>query len=292
MNDPVLGPGTARPGPPYDGEVLSGGNTGHVVRVGDTVRRQYGHWTPAVHALLAHLEGGGFDAAPRALGTDEHGREVVSFLEGAVGTLGPHPLAPPFRTQGACRAIGMWIRAFHEAQAGFTPDPTLPWRLVTGRALRPGEVMVHHDVGTYNTVLRGDGSFAVIDFDFAAPGDPVEDLAYALWTWTPLWDDREAVRRELGDDSLATARAKFAALLDGYGADADQRARVPGAVLTCMQEHATALEELAAAGDPAFVALVEQGTPARVRRDAAWFRAHQDWFTDSPPAEFEALARP
>ena len=36
---------------------LSGGNvTAGVVRVGDTVRRPVGAWTPAVHNLLQHLE--------------------------------------------------------------------------------------------------------------------------------------------------------------------------------------------------------------------------------------------
>ena len=79
--------------------------------------------------------------------------------------------------------------------------------------------------------------------------------------------------------SALPARARFSALLDGYGADPDQRTRVPAAVLACMHDHAAALEELAEAGEPAFVALVEQGTPARVRRDAAWFRDHHQRLT-------------
>jgi len=41
-------------------------------------------------------------------------------------------------------------------------------------------VVVHQDVGTYNTVLRADGTFAVIDFDFAAPGRPVGWRAHFL----------------------------------------------------------------------------------------------------------------
>ena len=36
---------------------LAGGNLGGAVRVGDTVRRPVGPWTPAVHALLGHLAG-------------------------------------------------------------------------------------------------------------------------------------------------------------------------------------------------------------------------------------------
>ena len=65
---------------------LLGGNTSTVVRVGDTVRRNAGPWTPAVHALLRHLERVGFNGSPRALGMDERGREVISFVEGECGS--------------------------------------------------------------------------------------------------------------------------------------------------------------------------------------------------------------
>jgi hypothetical protein len=59
---------------------LEGGNaSGGVVRTGDTVRRPAGPWTPAVHALLGHLRAAGFPGAPRPLGLDEHGREVLTF---------------------------------------------------------------------------------------------------------------------------------------------------------------------------------------------------------------------
>lgn len=259
-------------------EVLDGGNTGVVVRVGDTVRRQAGHWTPAVHALLHHLESVGFDAAPRALGTDEQGREVAAYVQGVAGTLGPQPLAPEFQTLDACRAIGAWLRAFHDAQAGFEPDPALPWRMVPGRLLRHGEVVVHQDVGTYNTVLRPDGTFAVIDFDFAAPGERVEDLGYALWSWTPLWGERAAVEREMGEVTMADRLHKFAAILEGYAADADLRARIPDAVLARMGAQSRTLEELAAQGDPAFVRMVADGHAERPRGDAEWFAAKRDLF--------------
>jgi len=55
---------------------LSGGNTSAVVRVGETVRRSTGHWTPAVHGVLRHLERAGFEGSPRVLGraTIEDGR--------------------------------------------------------------------------------------------------------------------------------------------------------------------------------------------------------------------------
>ena len=50
---------------------LHGGNVSTVSRLGDTVRRNSGPWTPAVHALLRHLEKVGFTGSPHALGMDD-----------------------------------------------------------------------------------------------------------------------------------------------------------------------------------------------------------------------------
>jgi hypothetical protein len=64
---------------------LAGGDvTEGVVRVGNTVRRPVGPHSPLVHALLAHLEYTGFTGAPRFLGIDGSGREVLSYIDGEV----------------------------------------------------------------------------------------------------------------------------------------------------------------------------------------------------------------
>jgi hypothetical protein len=64
-------------------EVLTGGNMTAVVRVGDTVRRTAGPWTPTVHAFLRHLRAAGFDLVPEPLGLDGQGREILTLLPGA-----------------------------------------------------------------------------------------------------------------------------------------------------------------------------------------------------------------
>jgi hypothetical protein len=252
-------------------EVLHGGNTSVVMRVGDTVRRPRGHWTPAVHALLAHLKSAGFGDVPTILGIDDRGREVLSLVTGEVGLLDPGCLLPPwFRTAEACMAIGDWLRRFHDAQRGFTPDPALPWRLHAGRALRLGEVLVHHDAAPYNTIRRADGGLTVIDWDFCAPGDPLEDLAFSAWQWIPLWADKAAVARGHGGAMTAPEAArKLAALADGYDASADQRSRLTDACLHQMTKHADDVEAMADT-DPAFARLVELGIPRNARRDAEW----------------------
>ena len=144
---------TSAAGTPSE-ETLHGGNTNVVVRVGDTVRRQTGRWTPAVHALLAHLQSVGFADAPTVLGIDDQGRENLPFVIGEVGNFDPDRLPDCFRTIDACMAIGDWLRRFHDAQRGFEPDVNLPWRLVPGRSLNTGEVVVHHDSAPYNTIRR------------------------------------------------------------------------------------------------------------------------------------------
>src|SRR5205807_1326107 len=64
-----------------DGELLTGGRTTPgVVRIGNAVHRPVRAWTTTVHAVLRHLERAGFPEAPRVLGFDDRGREVLSYL--------------------------------------------------------------------------------------------------------------------------------------------------------------------------------------------------------------------
>src|SRR3954447_380457 len=67
-----------------DGTHLEGGNVGGAVRIGHTVRRPTGQWTPAVHRLLGHLRGTGLASVPQVLGLVERGREILSYLPGHV----------------------------------------------------------------------------------------------------------------------------------------------------------------------------------------------------------------
>jgi hypothetical protein len=255
-------------------ERLDGGNTTVVVRVGDTVRRPVGPWTPAVHDLLGHLESVGFAGAPRVLGIDDSDREVLEFVPGEVGTLSPsRPLPAWFRTPAACWQVGRWIRDFQAAQEGFAPDPDRPWRRAAGTALGPGQVIVHHDVSPYNTVRRPDGSLVVLDWDFARPGDRIEDLAWAAWRWTPLlagsrWRAEYGV--DVEEDLTQHRRENLAALLDGFGPSADQRAALPDAITRQMVSHATDLEDMARS-DEAFADLVERDYARAARADAQWW---------------------
>lgn len=168
---------------------LHGGNVSTVVRVGDTVRRNAGPWTPSVHALLRHLEYVGFTGAPRALGMDERNREVLSYLEGECGE---YPLAPHWVTDEALVTVATMLRMFHDAQYGFTPPPGAVWRSF-GPPPPDTEVICHHDAAPHNVIWRPDGTLGLIDFDLASPGARIYDVAYAAWTWVPIFSDRDSI---------------------------------------------------------------------------------------------------
>ena len=108
-------------------EPLPGGNvsTG-VVRIGDTVRRPAGPHTPAVHALLSYLHAAGFEGAPRPLGIDDRGREVLTFIPGAVPWPDRFDLLEP--RQRLARAARL-IRDFHDAVAGFVVPAGAWWQM-------------------------------------------------------------------------------------------------------------------------------------------------------------------
>ncbi|MET7906550.1 hypothetical protein ABZS86_35910 [Streptomyces sp. NPDC005355] len=52
------------------------------MRIGDEVHRPVQPWTPAVHAVLRHLEAVGFSGAPHVLGMDAQGRGLLTHLVG------------------------------------------------------------------------------------------------------------------------------------------------------------------------------------------------------------------
>jgi hypothetical protein len=66
--------------------VLTGGDMTPVVRVGETVRRTAGPWTPTIHTFMRHLRASGFRCVPEPLGMDERGREIISLVPGAPAT--------------------------------------------------------------------------------------------------------------------------------------------------------------------------------------------------------------
>jgi Ser/Thr protein kinase RdoA (MazF antagonist) len=188
-------------------QVLTGGNVaGLVVRVGDTVRKPVTPATPAVTALLRHLNEVGFTGAPRVYGLDDVGRQVLEYIPGSTvhGPLSDREL----------RHVGWLIREFHDAAADFVAPADSLWDV----AIAPdrADLVCHHDLAPWNLVVDGD-RWVFIDWDGAGPGSRLWDLAYATHGFVPLSPD--------GDPAVDAPRLR--ALADGYDLDERQRHELP-----------------------------------------------------------------
>jgi aminoglycoside phosphotransferase (APT) family kinase protein len=193
-------------GPP---EADPGGGLTEVTQIGDTVRRQAGVWTPAVQALLVYLHSVGFRAAPRPLGRDEQGREVLEFVAGC----------GPTHSDDELVRVAETIAALHEATRSFTPPPDARWQFMVG-APRIGEVICHNDLSPDNTIYHPTGTpRAFIDWDLAAPSPPIWDLAWAAYRFVPLYDD--ATCQRLGYP-IPSRPHRLRLLCDTYGIDDPQ----------------------------------------------------------------------
>lgn len=193
---------------------LTGGNVAAgVVRVGDTVRRPAGPWTPAVHALLDHLWSVGFRGAPRPLGIDDQGREVLTFVPGTVPWPAHFDLLEP---RERLARVGRLLRDLHDAAAGFTPPPDARWNVLI--PADRDEQIVHHDPAPWNLVV-GD-RWALIDWDSAGPGSRLWDVAYAVHGFVPLSAHADWQRADAGP--------RLRAFADAYGlTEAQRRELVP-----------------------------------------------------------------
>lgn len=145
--------------------VLRGGQVNSVVRVEDTVRRTGGSGRSLQHALFAHLAARGFDAAPRFLGHDEQGREMLTYLPGHV------PVGEGDFSDRQLGNAARLLRAYHDATVDFAPVQAAG-----------AEVMCHNDWTPANTVMTDGMPTGMIDFDTARPGTRLWDLTYSVWT--------------------------------------------------------------------------------------------------------------
>lgn len=226
---------------PGSGEiVLHGGNTNTVVRVGDTVRRTSGPWTATVHSLLRQLEVAGFDAAPRVVGVDSRGREVLSFIDGDTVA---YPMPRFVWSDATLVQVGQLLRRYHDLTAtmAFPKATWRPYAVVAG----PSEVICHCDWGPYNAVFRDGRIVAMIDWDFARPGSRLADIAYAAYTWVPMKSADEY--RSQGTPDVEQGR-RLRLLCDAYGLD--DRAGVVPALATRLRGLTEWVEALASAGAP------------------------------------------
>ena len=259
-------------------EILPGGRTDGAVRIGDVVHKQAAPWTPTVHALLRHLEQAGVDGVPRALGFDEQGRQMLTYLPGEmIGDRDPWPAWA--WADSTLVQVGQWMRRVHDATATFVPPPDECW--FTGRTMQPGMIVGHQDVAPYNAVMDGGRLAGFFDWDIAFPSPREEDLGFAALLWVPLTAPEAG--EQPGADDIRDRSRRLHLFLDAYGYDGDREA-FGAVVVERARRQAGTIRDMAEAGDRAAIALLP--IAGRLEQSASFVEALPGgfWTPERAPA--------
>ncbi len=227
-------------------------------RVGDTIRCRPAVRPDYARRLLQFLAEAGFDAAPRFLGVDEAGCDILSYAEGVT----PEGLNWGRWTDDQFVTGFRLLRQLHDLTAGtaFAED---------------AEVACHNDFAPPNLVFRADLPAVLIDWEWAAPGTRRHDLAHAIWQWTNFRDGAVDF-----DEQVRRVRL----LLNAYGTGP-----YPGMVddIVARQNEWLDLAEQGAHGTVAFLGR----SPAYWAAVQDWVAAEREWWAlNGPPIEAAIVA--
>jgi len=261
--------------------LLGGDVSDGLVRRGQTVRRPRGDHSPAVEAYLLHLDRAGFVRAPRFLGIDAAGREVVTFVEGEWGGRPPSPWA---LDEGVLEQLGQWQRALHDVSQHVVLPDGVTW---PERTQFPGvpdvfevpDVVGHNDVTIENTVFTQapDGRrelAAVIDFDLAGPTTRLLDVATTLLYWAPLGPP---AARAHGMASLDAPR-RTRILTEAYGLDRADRLALLDTVAARFARSWHSMRHAALTRGGGWQRMWDEGVGEKIRENEAWFTAERSAF--------------
>ncbi|MGD6844982.1 phosphotransferase [Bacillus infantis] len=256
-------------------ELLAGGNVSNVYRSGDTIRRELKADSIKIHTLLQHLENKGFAFAPKFLGIDEKNREILTFIEGEAGH---YPVKKYMWSNDALKEIAKMLRLYHDAVSDFPINES--WQPID-HTPQPFEVVCHNDFAVYNIIFKHEKPAGVIDFDHAAPGPRLWDIAYTLYTCVPL---SRLYHRETGeavyyDQSKDAERIKQRVRLffQSYGIKGLENDYLE-MVLLRIEGLCKTIRRKAGEGDKAFQTMMEEGHLEHYQMELEFIRRHgQDW---------------
>jgi hypothetical protein len=248
-------------------------NAGRVTRVDGHVLRPSNPHTAAIHRFLRALRDSGFEGASNPVGVDADGRERLEFIEGEVAV-------PPYpgwvQRDVALESIAVLLRRFHDAswKCGLGGGPWSDEMADADATSTSGTIICHNDVCLENVVFADGAAAGLLDFDFAAPGRPVYDVAQMARMCVPIDDDVNAAR--LGWEPADRA-ARLRLVADAYGLDAAGRRELLQISAASIARGGEFVRRRVAAGDPNFIKMWdEMGGGERFDRRRRWWEEHEE----------------
>ena len=196
--------------------LTSGRSTKNVTRKGYVIYRSCCPNSSFVHCVLQWMEAKQIAIVPLFLGFSDDGREMISFLEGT---------SPPdlgdFNESQLIEASKI-IRLLHDVMSDFP-------------GCGPDQTICHNDLSPCNFMFMNELPYAVFDWDAAGIGNPLDDVAYAVWMWCNIGDVLE-------DGDLADLSRKIRIILEAYGLERKQWYFLPTYIYRQMQRVAKSLK--------------------------------------------------
>jgi hypothetical protein len=230
----------------------------------------------AVARYLAHLERVGFAGAPRYLGRDDAGRDVLTYLEGDVPGDPPEPWAS---ADELLASVAVLLRGLHEASRGFVAPAGAVWardlvRVDGETPLPPAELVSHLDVTPQNTVVRSGVAVGLVDFDLAGPTTRLLEVYNTAMHWVPLRDPRDLYPG--WPDGVQPARLR--AFADAYGLSRADRSRLPELGIQRARATRRRMEAAAEQLGGGWARMWREGVGDLIRRRGLWLQSHREEF--------------
>jgi hypothetical protein len=247
---------------------LPGGvaNAGQVTRRGDVVLRPSNAHSRSIHSFLTALRATGFEGASLPVGIQDDGQERLVFIEGDV----PIPPFPDWgQSDSSLVSVAVLMRDFHRGSAKVATHLS-SW---SDELADPsgGPIVCHNDVCLENVVFRDGLAVGLLDFDFAAPGRPVYDLAQFARMCVLIDDDLSAERLGWNVPNRPDRLRLFA---DTYGLNKGERGELLGHLDRSMKHGGAFVQRRAAAGDPNFLHMLDEiGGMERYERRRRWWES-------------------
>lgn len=255
----------------YSRDMDVSNHKGRVIElINNKIHRPVQYWTKSVHELLKHLETVGFSASPRVLGFDEHGREVLSYIQGESGADSWVKIV----SDGGLRKYAKLLRSYHDAVASFVPGADSIWAYSNGRPLEH-EIMCHGDFGPWNVVWQSDEPVGIIDWDMVVPAQSEYDLLYALQYAAPFCDDTEAIKWRRFDVA-PDRKHRIAVFCEAYGAQVPDN--ITDKVASLQRKGADYVAAIAKHNIEPQLSWLNDDTLDKIEQQAQWTEEHRELF--------------
>jgi hypothetical protein len=255
---------------------LTGGDvTEGLVRVGNTVRRPRGERWQLVRNILTHLESVGFDGAPRFLGVDSAGREMLSYVDGEVAG---RPRPPWIADEDRMISVAQLVQRYNDAVAGLGIPTDLPAPIEPPGLPDlddPPELVGHQDITPENVVFRDGRAYALIDFDLARPVSRARELVNLMLWWAPFGADEDLDPELRGLDQARRSRL----IADAYRAEQSDRLKVMDLAIALNERAWHVMKYRAETLGGGWQRMWDEGVGDKIKSRQTWLEKHADSLT-------------